>query len=172
MTRVVPTMRRKAVVAGTLGLAAVGAAAGAVPAHAAEAGGGIGSGPMLSLRTLLSPASDTTRLGLDQLPVVGGLPTMLEQLPVSAVPPIVPAALKSPGARSRMLPASPMSAPAADGTEPEARGLGVLPLMSNVPLVDAQKSSQLLAKLTGGDLGGLAPLASLTRGLGGIASLG
>jgi hypothetical protein len=206
MTKVTPTARQSAIAVGTVGLAAIGAVAGTVPAHAADAGAGtpINSNAMITLRGLLSPASDSTRLGLDKLPVVGGLPAMLTDMPVSVVPPFIPAALKSPDVRSRKtavhtaIPAIPVAPakpaawtatpveasslssltsriPLAAGQQvsglPEARGLGVLPLMSNLPLVDSEKSGELLQKLTGGGLSGLGPVGELTRGLGGVAAL-
>jgi hypothetical protein len=207
MTKVTPTARQSAIAVGTVGLAAIGAVAGTVPAHAADAGAGtpINSNAMITLRGLLSPASDSTRLGLDKLPIVGGLPAMLTDMPVSVLPPFVPAALKSPGARSRktgvvhtaipaipVAPAKtaawtaspaeasslssltsriPLSAGQQNSAQPEARGLGVLPLMSNLPLVDSEKSGELLQKLAGGGLSGLGPVGELTRGLSGVAAL-
>jgi hypothetical protein len=87
---------------------------------------------------------DATGPGLDTLPVAGALP-------------VVPTAVTSPGARMR--------------TEAGAQDLGLVPAVSNVPLIDNERAAALLAKLSGGEISGLGRIGEFARGLGGVALL-
>ena len=148
MTRAVPPTRKSAVCAGAVGLAVFGVA----PAAHADASGAVSHASMINLRSLLS--GDAARLGLDQLPVVGEVPDMLSNMPVNAMPTVVPMVMKSPGARMRPI---------------HTDGLGLLPLASNLPL-DREKAEGLLQAVTGGDITDFGPLGTLTRGLSGAAA--
>ena len=163
MSNVLSPARRVVLAAGAAGAVV---ATGAVPAHAFGGGGSlVEPGGTFNVRQLLAPGTGPVgQLGLDQLPVVGTLPSMLDGLPVKVIPQAVPSLLKSPAPRMRT------DAVAPEPQEPQSAGLGILPLMAHVPLVDQSKSQAFLQGLVGNSLQALGPLGALTGGLGGLAA--
>jgi hypothetical protein len=117
MSKVTPAPRKSAVAAGTVGLAAFGAIAGAVPAHAADTSIPLNAN-LSAVKGLLSHSTDGA-LALKSIPVVGSL--LQGALPTDAMSLVQ----------------------GADAVQPMTRSLPTAPL-ATVPLSAAAPSSSVL----------------------------
>jgi hypothetical protein len=196
MSKVTPTARHSAVAAGTVGLAALGAVAGAVTAHAAAMPAGLPGLPGgLPLSTnALQAVQDAVAhnhgqiagMPLQGIPVVGELSQVLNSGGSLADSPL--GALGGhPGIRSRPL-SQPAVTPAVPAATPAAAPVAAPPPAVQVPAAQQSKAMPtpaaqgstpeglssltgnlpLIGGLAGGGLLGGLPLGGLTGGLGSI----